>query len=66
MTTITDAITIISEYGDPKHPCGIEIKQDGSTPDCPVTFWMGGTPVFSMGTEEIDAFCKALQTINCH
>ena len=65
MTTITEKITVCSEDGDREYPSTMEIRMDGSKPECPVTFWMDKTPVFSMAADEIPAFCKALSALDC-
>ena len=65
MTTITERITVCSEDGDPEYPSTMEIRMDGSKPECPVTFWMDETPVFSMASDEMPAFCKALSALDC-
>lgn len=64
MTTITEQITICSEEGDGKYPSTLEIRMDGSQPDCPVTFWVDEKPVFSLASHEIPAFCKALSAMD--
>jgi hypothetical protein len=65
MTTITEKITIHSEDGEKSHPSEITLTMDGSQPDCPVTFWADGKPVFSLGSHEIAEFCEQLQTLDC-
>jgi len=56
-------IQIYSEEGDNCFPNALTIELDGSQINCPVTFWHGKTPVFSLGSDEIPAFCKALGQI---
>jgi len=65
MTSITTSITIYSEDGDSKYPAAITLKMDGSQMSCPVTFWADGKPVFSLASEEIPAFCRALSAMDC-
>ena len=68
-TTMTSIITqtqIQSEDGDSKYPSLITLKMDGSEMSCPVTFWVKGKPVFSLASEEIPAFCKALSAMDCN
>jgi len=68
MTTMTSIIAwtnIESEDGDSKYPSKITLKLDGSQMNCPVTFWAEGKPVFSLASEEIPAFCKALSAMDC-
>jgi hypothetical protein len=64
MTINFQKIQIFSEEGDNCFPNSLTIELDGSQINCPVTFWSGKTPVFSMGAEEISAFCKALGQID--
>jgi hypothetical protein len=54
---------IHSEFGDREINRWITIEMDGSKPDCPITFIVDGNPVFSIGSEEIDDFVKALDSI---
>jgi hypothetical protein len=63
MTTITTEIIIYSEDGDGKYPASIILRMDDSKPDCPVTFWADGKPVFSLGYQEISKFCKILTSM---
>jgi hypothetical protein len=65
MNTITEKITIYSEDGEKSHPSEITLIMDGKQPDCPVTFWADGKPVFSMGCHEIEEFCEQLKTLDC-
>jgi len=65
MTTITEKITIYSEDGEKSHPCEITLTMDGKQPACPVTFWVDGKPVFSLGGYEIAEFCEKIQTLDC-
>ena len=65
MTTITETITICSEDGDRDYPSSIQIKLDGTQPNCPVTFWKDEVAVFSMAADEIPAFCSALSAMDC-
>jgi len=65
MTTITEKITVCSEDGDACYPSVLDLRMDGSKPDCPVTFWANGKAVFSMSSDEIPAFCKALSSLDC-
>jgi len=67
MTINFQKIQIYSEEGDNCFPNALTIELDGSQINRPVTFWNGKTPVFSLGSEEIPAFCKALGQIDvCH
>jgi hypothetical protein len=63
MTINFHKIRIYSEKGDNCFPNALTIELDGSQINCPVTFWHGKTPVFSLGAEEIPALCKALGQI---
>jgi hypothetical protein len=63
MTTIIEAITIHSEDGDRDHNNTLDAKLDGSQENCPVTFYVDGKAVFSMGNDEIPVFCKAIQSL---
>jgi hypothetical protein len=65
MTIITEIITVYSDDGDREYPSAMKIRMDGSKPECPVTFWMDKTPVFSMAAAEIPEFCKALSALDC-
>jgi len=68
-TTMTHIITsteIESEDGDSKYPSLITLKMDGSQMSCPVTFWAKGKPVFSLASEEIPAFCRALSAMDAN
>jgi hypothetical protein len=64
MTTITDKITIYSEEGDRNCSATIEARMDSGKPECHVTLYVDDKPVFSMGNDEIDDFCKALQSMS--
>ena len=63
MTIDFQKIRIYSEEGDACFPNSLTIKLDDSQINCPVTFWSGKNPVFSLGADEIPAFCKALGQI---
>ena len=64
MYNVIEKITFHSEDGNPDFPGTIKVKMDGSTPDCCVTLYtLKGKPVFSMGSHEVEDFCKALQSI---
>jgi hypothetical protein len=65
MTTITHQIKIYSEEGDRDHPSELEVRMDGSKPECPLTFWVDGKAVFSMGSCEVHEFCKELSRLDC-
>ena len=65
MTSIITQTEIQSEDGDSKYPSSITLKMDGSEMGCPVTFWAKGKPVFSLASDEIPAFCKALSAMDC-
>jgi len=67
MTINFQKILIYSEEGDNCFPNALIIELDSSQINYPVTFYNGKTPVFSLGVEEIPAFCKALGQIEvCH
>ena len=63
MTINYQKIEVFSEEGDNCFPNSLTIELDASQINCPVTFWSGKTPVFSLGIEEIFSFCKALGQI---
>lgn len=63
MTSITHEIHVYSENGDPEHPGDMRLSMNGSNPDCPITFFRDGKPVFSLGADEVDDFCKLLQSL---
>ena len=63
MTINFQKIQIFSEEGDNCFPNSLTIDLDDSQINCPVTFYSGKTPVFSLGVEEIPSFCKALNQI---
>ena len=67
MTTITEKIIISSEDGDREYPSTLDVRMDGTQINCPVTFYSSrtGKPVFSMASDEIPAFCKALSAMDC-
>ena len=65
MTSITTSTTIYSEDGNSKYPSAITLKMDDSKPSVPITFWANNKPVFSLGAEEIEAFCKILSSMDC-
>ena len=66
MTSIISQTEIQSEDGDSKYPSLITLKMDGSQMSCPVTFWAEGKPVFSLASEEIPAFCRALSAMDAN
>jgi hypothetical protein len=66
MNTIITQAVIESEDGDSKYPSSITLKMDGSKMSCPVTFWAKGKPVFSLASEEIPAFCRALSAMDAN
>lgn len=63
MTTLTTRLDIHSENGD--HECGnaITLEMDGSQPDCPIKFIVDGKALFSLGSDEVDAFVKAIDSL---
>ncbi len=63
MTTIITKIEFNAEYGDDQYPTTITAKMDGSKPDCPITLYAGGLPVFSMGENEVEHFCQELKRL---
>lgn len=63
MTSITHAIHVYSENGEPGHPSDIRLSMIENNSDCPITFFRGGNPVFSLGSDEVDDFCKLLQSL---
>ena len=65
MTSITTSTTIYSEDGNSKYPSAITLKMDDSKPNVPITFWANNKPVFSLGAEEIEEFCKILSSMDC-
>ena len=65
MNTIITCTEIESEDGDSKYPSKITMKLDCSEMSCPVTFWVKGKPVFSLASDEIPAFCRALSAMDC-
>jgi len=65
MTSIITSTEIESQDGDSKYPSKITLKMDGSQMSCPVTFWADGKAVFSLASDEIPAFCKALSSMDC-
>ena len=52
-----------SEYGDRQYPCEIVVEMDGTKPDTPVTFYSGGMPIFSLGSDEISEFCEQISKL---
>lgn len=66
MTAIITKTEIHSEDGDSKYPASITLKMDSSQMSCPVTFWAKGKAVFSLASEEIPAFCKALSAMDAN
>jgi hypothetical protein len=64
MTTIIDQITIHSEEGNKEYPSSVTIEMDGTKPDCPITFYAAGLPVFSLGMHELGEFIEQLQQLD--
>lgn len=63
MTSITHEIHVYSDNGDREHPGDIRLSMNGGDQDCPITFFRGENPVFSLGSDEVDDFCKLLQSL---
>ena len=63
MTASIEQVKIYSESGDGKYPNDLVAKMDGSQPDCPITFYSGGVPVFSLGADEVAEFCEELSKL---
>jgi hypothetical protein len=64
MTNIIEQITIYSENGNKEYPSSLRIKMDGTKPDCPITFYAAGNPVFSLGMHELGEFIEELQKLD--
>ena len=60
MTIVTKKVTIYSEEGDIAYPNAITLKLDDSQINRPVTFYGKGNAFFSICSDEIQAFVKAL------
>lgn len=63
MTISTKKISIISEFGDEQYPSELTFKMDSTKPDCPITFYIEGCAVFSLGSEEIVEFCDTISKL---
>lgn len=57
-------VTVYAEDGKEGVNNQLQIRMDGSDPDCPVTFYADGKAVFSMAEAEIDAFCENLKLLS--
>ena len=60
MNTMIEQIRIFSESGDRQYPNELVAEIDGTKPDCPITFYCGGHPVFSLGCHEVAEFCEEI------
>jgi hypothetical protein len=63
METIIETISVMSEYSTDAAPTELEIRLNGSEPDCPVIFYSDGIPVFAMQNDEIEEFIDALKKL---
>jgi hypothetical protein len=63
MNTLIEKIRVISEHGDRQYPNELTAKMDGTKPACPITLYSGGIPIFSLGEDEVDDFCKQLKSL---
>lgn len=63
MDTLIEQIRVMSEHGDRQYPCELTAKMDGTKPECPVTLYSGGIPIFSLGENEVDDFCEQLKSL---
>jgi hypothetical protein len=63
MTNNTKQIRIFSENGKTKYPNELVAIMDPTDPDCPITFFLDGIPIFSLGANEVDEFCKQISKL---
>ena len=63
MNILIEQIRMYSEYGDRQYPCELVVEMDGTKPDTPITFYSGGMPIFSLGSEEISEFCEQISKL---
>lgn len=63
MNTLIETIRFISENGDNQYPDELTAKIDGTKPECPITLYSGGIPIFSLGEDEMDDFCEQLKSL---
>jgi hypothetical protein len=63
MTNNTEQIRIFSENGKTEYPNELVAKMDPTDPDCPITFFMAGIAIFSLGANEVDEFCKQISKL---
>ncbi len=63
MNTLIEQISIYSENGDGQYPNNIVAKLNGKHSDCPITFYSGGMPLFSLGSDEISEFCEEISKL---
>ena len=63
MNTLIEQIRIFSEEGDQQYPNELVAEMDGTKPACPITLYSGGIPIFSLGEDEVDDFCKQLKSL---
>lgn len=63
MTTNTEQIRIYSENGDSQYPNELVAEMDGTKPDCPITFYSRGIPIFSLGSDEVAEFCEEISKL---
>lgn len=63
MNTLIEQIRVMSEEGDKQYPNELVAEIDGTKPACPITLYSGGIPIFSLGEDEVDDFCKQLKSL---
>ena len=63
MHTLIEQISVMSENGNSQYPNELTAKMDGTKPECPITLYSGGIPIFSLGEDEVDDFCKQLKSL---
>ena len=63
MTIIPKQIEVYSEDGLAEVNNGLTLELDGSTPDCPITFYLNEEAVFSLGNHEVSEFIEALNSL---
>jgi hypothetical protein len=63
MTTTPIQIRIFSEDGDPQYANEMTIEVDTTRPACPIILYLEGMPAFSLGSYEVEHFCKALSSL---
>lgn len=60
MTKLIVEMDLYAEEGQENEPCKISFRIDGTKMNTPISFLVDGKSVFSMGSDEVDAFCDAL------